>query len=155
MTWIIVRTDHRKEYYVAGRIRAALGLEAWVPSQFVARRPAIARRRLSVNTLPQITEAPIVPKLLFAAVPDWALYQAELDGIRHMKGIEQDAEQRAARIPDAQIKVFRDAVARENAAAMALAAARSKKRDKEVWRPLKDALLALVDSARQQMEEAA
>lgn len=152
MTWLIVRTDFRKEAYVAAQIRN-LGFDAWVPCQMITSRPGIARRKLAAPGV-SIKELPILPKRIFAAVPMWAVYQAELDGIRYFDGFEQDAEQRPVQVPDNQITAFRAEIDRENTASLALAQ-KASRRQKAKWRSLKDALLELVDSAKQQMEQAA
>ena len=152
MTWLIVKTDSRKEHYVATKIRN-MGFPAWVPCQMIASRPGIARRKLSHPSV-AITELPVLPRRLFAAVPMWAVYQHELDGIRHCQGFEQNADQMVVQIPDSQITAFRAEIDRENTAALALMQTRSRKA-KAKWRSLKDALVEMVEAAKNQMEAAA
>jgi hypothetical protein len=151
-SWLIVRTDYRKEAYVAAQIRG-MGFAAWVPCQMIASRPGIARRKLS-HPATTIKELPVLPRRLFAAVPMWAVYQHELDGIRHCQGFEQNADQMVVQIPDSQIIAFRAEIDRENTAALALVQTQSRKQ-KAKWRSLKDALVEMIDSAKTQMEQAA
>ena len=150
--WLIIRTDFRKEAYVARQI-TALCYDAWVPYQWVEKRVCKSR----AVTSPRYGEPdklPILPRRLFAAVPHWAVLQGELSHIRHLTAVECGADSRPLSVPDAEISRFRAAIDAENAAAMALSQ-QSSKRQKAKWRSLKDALLELVDSAKQQMEQAA
>jgi hypothetical protein len=150
LTWLIVRTDFRKEAYVAAQIRN-LGFDAWVPCQIITSRPGIARRKLSAPGV-SIKELPILPKRIFARM-DW--HEAgTLRGIRHLEDVERDGEERIVSVPDGQIAAFKAEIDRENTAALALAQ-KASRRQKAKWRSLKDALLELVDSAKQQMEQAA
>jgi hypothetical protein len=151
-SWLIIRTNYRKEHYVAAQIRN-MGFAAWVPCQMIASRPGIARRKLAHPAV-AIKELPVLPRRLFAAVPMWAVYQHELDGIRHCQGFEQNADQMVVQIPDSQIAAFRSEIDRENTAALALMTARNRKA-KAKWKSLHDALVEMVESARNQMEAAA
>ena len=151
--WLIIRTDFRKEHkehYVARQIEM-LGFTAWVPCQIITSRPGIARRKLAAPGV-AIKELPILPKRLFARM-DWHA-AGSLRGIRHFEDVERDAEERIITVPDGQITVFRAEIDRENTSALALAQ-KASRRQKAKWRSLKDALLELVDSAKQQMEQAA
>jgi hypothetical protein len=65
LNWLILRTDFRKEAYVAAQIRG-MGFAAWVPCQMIASRPGIARRKLSAPAV-AIKELPVLPRRLFAA----------------------------------------------------------------------------------------
>jgi hypothetical protein len=154
MTWIILRSDFRKENYVATQVRN-MGLDAWVPCQKIASRPAIARR-VTAKALVQIKELPLIPKLLFVGGP--AIHdrevQSELRTLRHVDRIENGADQRPVILPDNQIAAFRAEIDRENTATLALVAAKSRKQ-KAKWKSLQDALLELVEGAKAQMEQAA
>jgi hypothetical protein len=150
LNWLIIRCDFRKEAYVAQQIRM-LGFDAWVPAQMIATRPAIARRKLSAAAV-QVKELPLLPKRLFAAVP--VAVEADLLKIRHLVAIERDAALEPVSVPDAQIRAFRAEIDRENTATLALAQAKSRKQ-KAKWRSLRDALIDLVEGAKQQMEQAA
>jgi hypothetical protein len=152
-SWLIIRTDYRKEHYVAAQIRN-MGFAAWVPCQMISTRLGIGRRKLSAPAV-AIRELPVLPRRLFAAVPMWAVYQHELDGIRHCQGFEQNADQMVVQIPDNQITAFRAEIDRENTAALALMQARNSRKQKAKWRSLKDALVEMVESAKTQMEQAA
>jgi hypothetical protein len=68
--------------------------------------------------------------------------------------VERDACSEVIAIPDAEITRFRAAIDAENTASLALAQAKSRKQ-KAKWRSLKDALIDLVEGAKQQMEAAA
>lgn len=153
MNWIIIRTDFRKEAYVAQQIRN-LTFDAWHPVQIIACRPAIARRVSSKAQLRAYREISILPRCIFAAVPHWALLQGELDHIRHLAGVERDGDSRPLSVPHEQIAAFRTEIDRENTAALALAQKASRKQ-KAKWRSLHDALVELIDSAKTQMEMAA
>jgi hypothetical protein len=150
LSWIIIRTDARKEHFVAAQIRD-MGFQSWVPCQMIASRPGISRR-VTAKAAVQIKELPILPKLLFAEMD---VFDAPaIMGIRHFKEIIRDNEERIVCIPASQISRHREALEQENASTLALVAAKSR-RQKARWRSLKDALLDLVDSARQKMGEAA
>lgn len=151
--WLIIRTDHQKEAYVAQQIRN-LTWDAWVPAQIIVCRPAIARRVSSKAQLRSIKEVPILPRRIFAAVPSWAVLQGELCHIRHMVGVEHDGASRPIYVSPAEIARFKAAIDAENTAALALAQKASRKQ-KAKWRSLHDALLDMIDMAKQQIEAAA
>ncbi len=153
MNWLILRTDARKEQYVAAQVRN-LGFDAWVPVQLIASRPAIARRVSAKSDMRRMKELPILPRRLFAAVPRWAVLQGELEHIRHLIAVECDADSKPLCVPPEQIQAFRETIDAENTAALALAQKASRKQ-KAKWRSLKDALLDMIESAKQQMEQAA
>jgi len=152
LSWLIIRTNFRKEAYVARQI-ANMGFPAWVPCQLVASRPGIARRvtaRAAVDPEP----TPLLPRRLFAAVPSWAVWQAELDGIRHLKAIERNAELLPVWIPDAQIAAFKAEIDRVNTATLALAT-RQNRKQKAQWKDMRTALLDMIHQAKGQIEAAA
>ena len=153
MNWLIIKTDFRKEAYVAAQIRN-MTFDAWHPVQVITCRPAIARRVSSKAQLRSYKEISILPRRIFAAVPVWAVLQGELSHIRHLVAIEHGSDSRPLSVPDAEIRQFRAAIDAENTASLALAQ-KASRRQKAKWRSLKDALLELVDSAKQQMEQAA
>lgn len=154
-SWLIIRTDHAKEQYVARQI-ANMGYDNWVPAQFIVIRPTITRRVTACGRLMKVKELPILPRRLFARIVDChdRETQSELASLRHCAGIERDGEQRLILIPDAEIARFRAAIDAENTAALALAQKASRKQ-KAKWRSLHDALLDMIDSAKAQMEQAA
>lgn len=152
MTWLIIRTDHAKEHYVEQQIQN-LGFDAWVPCQIVVTRPAMSRRVTAVANQ-RVKELPILPRRLFARIPPWLEPQGELAHIRHLIGVERNADSEPITISDAEIARFRAAVDAENTASMALAQKASRKQ-KAKWKQLKDALLDLIDSAKEQLERAA
>ena len=155
MSWIILRCAFRKEPYVVEALRRH-GYEAWHPVQIVACRPAIARRVSSKAQLRTYREIAILPKLVFVGGPDLfdREVQSELRTLRHVECLETDSEQRVVQIPAAQIAAFRATIDAENTASLALAQ-KASRRQRARWKNLKDALLELVDSAKQQMEQAA
>ena len=151
--WLIIRTDFRKEHYVAQQIKS-LGFPCWVPAQIVVVRDCRGRRVTARAQMQSIRELPILPKRIFAAVPSWALLQGELDHIRHLVAVERDADQRAVSVPDSQITAFRAEIDRVNTASLALAQ-RAGRKQKAQWKSLHDALLELIESAKNQLEKAA
>jgi hypothetical protein len=157
LSWVIIRTKKSgKEAFVAQQIDRLLGKEtAWVPCQIITSRPCISRR-VTAHAAVSIKELPVVPKLLFVGGP--AIHdrevQSELRTLRHVDRLECNAEQLPVYIPDVQIAAFRAEIDRVNTASLALAQ-KASRRQKAKWRSLKDALLELVDSAKQQMEQAA
>lgn len=151
MKWLIIKTDHAKEAYVARQIQN-LGFDAWLPAQIIVARPSIGRRVTAKAQLRRIRELPILPRRLFAAVP--VALQAELRGIRHLVAVEHDGASRPLSVPAAEIARFRAAIDAENTASLALAQKASRKQ-KAQWRALHDALLDLIESAKTQMEQAA
>ena len=151
MNWIILRTDFRKEPYVVSQI-GNMGFQCWHPVQVIATRPAIARRVTQKAQLRAYREVAILPRRVFACVP--AASVDDLQGIRHMVGIEFDGDMRPICIPDSQISAFRAVIDAENTAALALSQKASRKQ-KAKWRDLKEALLEMIDGARAQLEQAA
>jgi hypothetical protein len=151
VTWIILRTDARKEAYVARQIINA-GFEAWVPVQIIAARTQASRRFLSKPNLCAIRELPILPRRIFASVP--AALHAELEGIRHLVAIERNADQEAISVPANQIHAFRVTIDNENTAALALSQTASR-RQKKKWKSLHDGLIEMIEGAKQTMEQAA
>ena len=151
--WLIIRTDFRKEHYVAQQIKA-LGFPCWVPSQIIVVRDCRGRRVTARAQMQSIRDLPILPKRIFAAVPSWALLQGELDHIRHLVAVERDADQRPVSVPDSQITAFRAEIDRVNTASLALAQ-RAGRKQKAQWKSLHDALLELIEGAKQTMEQAA
>jgi hypothetical protein len=151
VTWIILRTDARKEAYVAAQIRNA-GFDAWHPVQIIACRTAVARRVTAKTQMRAYREIAILPRRLFAAVP--AALHAELEGIRHLVAIERNADQEAISVPDSQIHAFRVTIDSENTAALALSQ-RASRKQKAKWRDLKEALLEMIDGAKQIIDQAA
>ena len=149
--WILLRSDAHKEHYVARQV-SLLGFQAWVPCQIIACRPQVSRRITAKAHLSKLRELPILPRRLFAEVPVWL--QTELEGIRHLDGIERDAASMPLQIPPSQIAAFRAEIDRENTAALALAQ-KASRRQKAKWRDMKDALLDLISTAKETLEEAA
>ena len=127
-SWVIVRTDFRKEHYVASQI-ANRGFTAWHPVQIIAARPAIARRVTAKAQLRAYREVAILPRRVFACLP--AASVDDLQGIRHLVGVEFDGDMRPVVIPDSQISAFRAVIDAENRAALALSqtAAGSRRRN--------------------------
>lgn len=149
--WILLRSDAHKEHYVARQV-SLMGFHAWVPCQIIACRPQVSRRITAKAHLSKLRELPILPRRLFADVPVWL--QTELDGIRHLDGIERDAASMPLQIPPSQIAAFRAEIDRENTAALALAQ-KASRRQKAKWRDMKTALLDLISTAKETLEEAA
>lgn len=144
--WLIVRTDFRKEHFVARQIQQR-GFDAWVPSQIIVTRPGMARRLMARSNSQAVKELPILPRRLFATCPDSLT-------VRHMAGVDRDEFMLPVLIPDDQIAAFRAEIDRENTAALALATQRTRKQ-KAKWRSLKDALLDMIDQAKEQLGAAA
>jgi len=151
MTWVILRTDFRKEPYVVSQI-GNMGFQCWHPVQVIAARPAIARRVTAKAQLRAYREIAILPRRVFASVP--VAVVDDLHGIRHLVGVEFDGDMRPVVIPDGQIAAFRAVIDAENRAALALSQSASK-RQKAKWRDLKEALSEMVDQAKAQLEQAA
>lgn len=147
MNWLIIKTDFRKEHYVARQIQA-LTFDAWVPCEVRTQRICRHVKRR------QTTHHPLIPRLIFAAVPFWAVAQGELDHIRHLVAVERNADQAPVSVPSSEIHAFRAAIDAENTAALALSQTATKKQ-KARWRNLKEALLETIEQAKQQMEQAA
>jgi len=149
-SWLILKTDFRKEHYVAAQIRH-MGFAAWVPCQMISTRLGIGRRKLSAPAV-AIKELPVLPRRLFAAVP--VALEADLLKVRHLVALERDAALDPVSVPGSQIDAFRAEIDRENTAALALASARSRKQ-KQKWRSLHEALVEMIEGAKNQMEAAA
>ena len=149
--WLIIRTKYQKELAVSIQI-AKKGFPVWVPVQKIRQRPVAARQHMDRSNTFQIKDRAVCPSLFFAAVP-----VDEIDrilGLRGLDRVEQTSEGTWALVPDSQVQAFREAIDRENAAALALAQSASRK-NKAKWRSLQDALKELVDGAKQVMEQAA
>jgi len=149
--WIIVRTEFRRELAVSIQI-AKKGFPVWVPVQKIRQRPAAARQHMDRSNTFQIKDRAVCPSLFFAAVPVEQIDR--ILGLRGLDRVEQTSEGTWALVPDNQVMAFREAIDRENAAALALAQSASRK-NKAKWRSLQDALKELVDGAKQVMEQAA
>jgi hypothetical protein len=80
--------------------------------------------------------------------------EADLLKIRHLVALERDAALDPVSVPGNQIDAFRAEIDRENTAALALMQARSRKQ-KAKWKSLHDALVEMIDGAKNQMEQAA
>lgn len=143
--WLIIRTDHAKEGYVARHI-GLMGFPAWVPSeQRFSRIHRLSKAR-------KLIDYPLLPKRLLAAVP--VAVQGDLREIRHLVAVECDAASLPLQIPAIQVERFRQTVDAMNTSALALQAAKSRKA-KAQWRNLKDALHDMIEQAKQQREKAA
>jgi hypothetical protein len=153
--WLIIRTDHAKEAFVARQI-ANMGYRVWVPAQIIVSRPSAARRVTAKAHLAKVKELPILPRRLFACIVDWqdGETQLEIQSIRHFEAFERNAEQRFALVPDAEIASFKAAIDAENTAALALSQ-RASRKQKAKWKSLHDALCEMIEGARQTMERAA
>jgi hypothetical protein len=151
LNWLILKTDHAKEAYVARQV-ANMGYDNWVPSQLIVIRLTLSRRVTACGRLMKVKELPILPRRLFAAIPD--ALQAEVEAIRHCAGLERDGDSRPLCVPDAEIARFRAAIDAENTAAMALAQ-KASRRQKAKWRDMRAGLLELIEGAKQAMEQAA
>lgn len=151
MSWLIIRTDARKEQYVAAQLRN-LGFSAWHPVQIIACRLAASRRITSKAHLRAYREVAILPRRVFACLPVASV--DDLQGIRHLVGVEFDGDMVPVQIPDSQLHAFRDVINSENTAALALSQTASRKQ-KAKWRSLHDALVEMIDGAKAQMEQAA
>lgn len=153
--WLIVKTDRAKEVYVARQV-ANMGYQVWVPSQIIVCRPTVARKVTAKASLAKIKDLPILPRRLFALIVDChdREVQSEIATLRHCDGFERDAEQRLVMIPDAQIVRFRAAIDAENTAAMALHQ-KASRRQKARWKSLHDALVELIEGAKERLEAAA
>lgn len=149
--WLIIHTNHAKEGFVARQI-GLMGYDAWVPAQIVVARPHTARKVTAKAHLQKIRELPILPRRLFAAVP--VHVQDELQRIRHLVGIERDGQMLPVQISHAQIIAFRAEIDRENTAALALAQKASRKQ-KAKWKTLQEALLEMIEQAKEQLVQAA
>jgi len=151
--WVIIRTDFRKEGYVAQQIRN-LTFDAWHPVQVIACRPSIARRVSSKAQLRAYREISILPRRIFASVPVWALLQGELSHIRHLVAIEHGADSRPLSVPHEQIAAFRAEIDAANAAEIALRS-RAGRKSKAKWKKLHDGFREMLEQAKSSMELAA
>jgi hypothetical protein len=153
--WIILRTDTRKEAFVARQI-AQMGYQAWVPIQIIASRPSAARRVTAKAHLTSIKELPILPRRVFARIVDYLdrETQSEIQSIRYFDAFERDAEQRFALVPDDQIAAFRAVIEAENTASLALSQ-RASRKQKAKWKSLHGALVEMIEGAKAQLEQAA
>lgn len=149
--WLILRTDARKEPYVAQQLRNR-GFDAWHPVQVIACRPAISRRVTAKAQLRAYREVAILPRRVFTSLP--AAFLDDLQGMRHLVGVEFDADMLPVGIPDQQIRDFRAVIDAENRAALALSQSASRKQ-KQKWRSLHEALVEMIDAAKSQLEQAA
>lgn len=146
--WIIVRTQVKKEDYVARQIANA-GFDAWVPTEIVRCRGASRRiTKTTVTTKP----LPVLPKRLFCAVPVAA--HGDLMKIRHLVAIERGPDSTALEIPYSQIVVFRDEIDRLNREVLALAAIQTRKH-RAKWRDMREALAELAKGDKRAVEVAA
>lgn len=151
MTWIICRTDARKELYVARQLALA-GFDAWVPAQIIVTRPHAARRITAKAHVQTVKESPILPRRVFAAIP--VACHGDLAGIRHLVGVERDGNQLPVSVPPGQITAFKAEIDRENTATLALAE-RPNRKQKAKWKALQDALLDMIHAAKERLEQAA
>lgn len=149
--WIILRTEARKEQYVTRQVMS-MGWDAWTPTQVIACRPSIARRIMSKTQLQTYREICLLPRRVFAAAPVAA--EADLLRIRYAQALERNAASEALLIPDRQVREFKAEIDRENTAALALATRPSRKQ-KAKWKSLHDALVEMIQGAREQLEQAA
>lgn len=152
MNWLIIRTKFKKEQAVATQI-SKKGFTVWVPVEKVVQRHPAARRHMDrSNTYLPPKDRPICPSLFFAAVP-----VDEIDrilGLRDLDKVEQTNEGTWALVPHEQVDRFRKVIDAENAAAMALFQTTGK-RNKARWHSMQDALMKLVEGAKQNLEQAA
>ena len=155
--WLILRTDFRKEQYVARQIEH-MGFPAWVPVQIVACRPQIARRITRATHLKAFREICLLPRRVFVAMPLEAAAEAVHGEYGYLRqsgcAIERNAALDPVSVPGNQIAAFRAEIDRENTAALALATRPSRKQ-KAKWKSLHDALLEMIDAAKEQLEQAA
>lgn len=154
MHWLIIRTDFRKEAYVAAQLRR-MGYDAWLPAQVIVSRPSLSRR-MTAHARHAIRELPILPRRVFACIVDCHDRETQSDilSLRHVEAFERGPDQTMVQIPDVQIARFRAAIDAENTAALALAQKASRKQ-KAKWRSLHDALLEMIEAAKSQLEVAA
>lgn len=154
--WLILKTDHAKEQYVARQV-AGLGYDAWVPSQIIVTRKCAGRRVMAQSNAQQIKELPILPRRVFVQMPfgvDTEALQADVARVRYSAGLERDMASSALVIPSVQIAAFRSAIDAENTASLALAQ-KASRRQKARWKSLHDALVEMIQGAKQQLEQAA
>ena len=150
--WVIVRTALAKEQFVA-RALIRLGFDAWVPTEVRLLKPGIARRSMAHSNVRKTLELPILPKRLFAVIPSAA--EADCVSVRHLEALERDGASLAFSVPPAQVARFRAEIDRINAETLALARIVQAKRQKRVWKDMRDALQELVAESRVALEVAA
>lgn len=115
-------------------------------------RPGIARRVSAMSHVRREVHMPVLPKMLFAAVPVAA--EADLAGIRHLEHIERDGQSVALRVAGNEVLRFKAEIDRLNEATRALNAISTRK-TKQVWLNMRDALLEITARAGQTVEQAA
>ena len=142
--WYVIRTDAKKEDYVARQL-ARHGFEAWNPVQVIACRPAISRRVTAKSQMRTYREIALLPRRVLAAIPE-ALH-GDLAAIRHLVAIERNAALEPLRIPANDIDRFRAAIELENSMALALVH-RAGRKQKAQWRSMQDALIDMIDDAK-------
>jgi hypothetical protein len=81
--------------------------------------------------------------------------EADLLKVRHLVALERDAALDPVSVPGNQIDAFRAEIDRENTAALALMQARNSRKQKAKWRSLHEALVEMIEGAKNQMEAAA
>lgn len=113
--WIILRTDHAKEFAVAEAL-TALGHECWVPSRIVEKLerfsagPGVSLRRRKPDP------RPLMPSVVLAVhTPP----PRDLAAVDHLKGIWRDCLDLPILIPENQVIRFRERVDAVNAAEIA------------------------------------
>lgn len=154
--WIVIRTDHRKEAYVASQAELR-GFTAWVPMQIIAARPQVARKLTAKAHASVIRHIPVLPRRVFVQMPsgfNTEAVQADLGKIRHMVAVERNGALEAVSVASGAIEVFRAEIDRMNTAALALATKPTRK-DKAKWKSLKEGLEEAIAMGKQQMEVAA
>lgn len=150
--YLVIRTDDRKEAYVAHQI-VIMGYDAWVPVQIELSRPRVARRFTSAKALATTKDIRILPKRLFAAIP--VALEADLLKIRYCVAVERDSSLMPLQAPANQVARFRREVDQLNAETMALARMAQTRKTKAKWRSLKDALEGLMKAETVEQEQAA
>lgn len=149
--YLIIRTDDRKEAYVASQI-VRMGFDAWTPCQIELTRSRAARRFTSQKALATTKEIRILPKRIFAAVP--VAMEADILKIRYCVAIERDAALAPLQAPANQVAIFRREVDMLNAETMALAKMAQGRKTKAKWRSLKEALEGLMKAETPELETA-
>jgi hypothetical protein len=150
--WVIVRTALAKEQFVA-RALIRTGFDAWVPTEIRMLRTLTTRRSMAHSNVRKTLEIPILPRRLFAAIPVAA--EADCGSIRYLEALERDGASLALCVPSVQIARFRAEIDRINAETMALARIVQTKRQKRVWKDMRDALQEIVAESRVTLEIAA
>lgn len=107
--WIIVKSEYKHELAVSRQIEA-MGYPAWVPMEVRFHRITTPSKVKRAHTW----EAPVIPTVLFAAVP--VAVQGQLVSLRGCHSLHRpDAVSAPFLIAPEQIEAFRDMVALENA----------------------------------------